>query len=726
MIRTTLKQILLSWWTRHIGKSSATTPVLPTVPIPSPWSPMSRSGTTVNLSGNRTYSFATPFGTSFTMGTQEILSAPATLKLQSSTGGGLQTVTATPTLYSEQDGQIKYNWAWTGTNNIGAHGTITIEADGCIRQQFTLTRVNSQQFSKITLTIPLTPALCQFLKKYPRINYSHPTQDLSGGTWEWTFGATYEAAARFSFEFPRVLQIHDSNYGLEWAMESDEFWAGNAGAADSSITLDTTTGLFVLNICNGAWPFSASDYDLTYDFFFTPLPTKSQNENLIRVGDCGDTPAVTEFRPITEECDSSPWKYQGSLVPRTGPYVYLSAVPAVANTFANHRANLLARGLKTAGYTSWGIWPNADPAWVEAWRLNDGFTQTVYKVDCDGVTQYQIRGVDPSILAFRTMGLARWAAAIHGGAQVCDWLYFDVTNLSHASTTYTDVTGRARYRYFIRYPRELARDCQVICQTYGAKVISHAQCDWVACIHSFFDYNTPGENHDHWISLESDGNVRRRYFLGTFPQVNWRTELPTKVLGLPSMFIPRISPTDTGAGEDFATEVCIAATCIHNVGYWKSFGSTTPALRYFTAIRNFDMTDATFYGYWETYPPVATADASAYVSSWVKGSSLMIAVVNMLDTDRNIVITTVDDTDTPLIRYSGYGLSVLESRTTPYTAAVTTSDTNEYTVGVGRYNLTLLEVAITPTPPDPVVPGNPTTSFGRPRGLPEVYQRKGN
>lgn len=723
-MQNTLKHILLSWWGRYIGKAAATTPVVPTVPIPSPWSPMSRSGTTVTLSGSRTYSFATPFGTQFTLGSQNILSAPITLKLQASSGGSLQTVTATPTIYSEQDGQIVYNWAWTGTNGIGAHGTITVEADGCIRQQFTLTRSTSQKFSAIKLTVPITPALCQFLMKYPRIGYGHATEDLSGGTWERTWQNTYEGSIHYSAEWPRVLKIHNGSYGLEWAMETDAFWAGYAGSSNASITLDTATGYFVLNVCNGAWPTSNGTYDMTFDWFFTPMPTKTQNENVIRVGDCGDSPSVTEIRPITEECSgSSAWKYQGSLIAREGSFSYGSTGSgATTATFAAHRANLLARGFTTAGYTSWGIWPNADPAWVEAWRLNDGFT-TGYTVNCDNVTTYQLRGVDSSFLAFRTMALARWAAAIHGGAQVCDHLYFDVTNLSRSASTTTDATGVGRYNYLIRYPRELSRDCQVLCQTYGAKVISHAQSDWVACIHSFFDYHTPGEQHSHAIDAEADGNTRRRFYLATVPQLNWRTELSTKILGQPSMFLPEV--TDTGVNEDFATEVCIAATAIHNLGYWKSFGTTAPALRYFTAIRNWGMTDATFYGYWETYPPVATADSNAYVSSWVKGSSMLVAIVNMLDTDRNIVITTTGGTESPVIRYAGTGVSVLESRSA-YTAAVSTTDTNEYTVGVGRYNMTLLELTVTSTPPDPPSPGTPTSSFGRPRVLPEVYQRKGN
>jgi hypothetical protein len=725
---TRFRRLLLSWWQHYVSNNANVTAV-PTVAVNSPWTQIESPPATnaPRLSHSRTYVFNTPFGSQFFMKSQAILSAPATLKLEASSGGGLQTVDVVPTWLFNTGGQARWSWSWTGTNGIGARGTITVEADGAIRQQFTLVRTTSQKFNKISLTFPITPSLCQYLMKYPRIGYGHATEDLTSGTWERVWGDTYEGSVHYSNEFPRVLKIHNGDYGLEWAMETDEFWAGNAGASDSSITLNTTTGEFVLNICNGAWPTVSDTYDMSFDFWFTPLPTKPQNENIIRVGDCGDTPAVTEFRPMAEECaGSSPWKYQGSLVAREGSFTYSSTGVATSDTFANHRANLLARGLKTAGYTSWGIWPSADPSYVSGWYRTEGFlTATLpYTINCNTVDTYTLPGVDCAQESFKAMALARWESAVFGSEQVVDHLYFDVTNLSRDTDGVIDQTGVRRYRYLIYAPREISRACQTICQSRGAKVISHPQSDWVACIHSFFDIHVPGEQHTHDITEETDGFVRRRFYLGSVPQKNWRTECSTKLIGMPSMFLPEV--IDTGSNEDFATEVCIAASALHNLGYWKSFGTTPPALRYFTAVRNFGMTDATFYGYWDAAAPALTDDADAYLACWTKGSSLLVAVVNMLDSDRDITITTVGTSTSPLIRYSGYGRSVIESRTTNYEGAVASTDTNEYAVGVGRYNMTMVEFNYS-APIDPPVgaAGVPTTSFGRPSGRPEVYQRRG-
>lgn len=692
------------------------------VPIPAPWSAMTRSGTTVNLSHGRVYSFATPFGTQFTVGGQQLLASPITLVLQTRSGGvngTLQTVSATPTLTHEEGGQIVYDWTWSGANGAGAHGTITIEADGAIRQQFTITRSSAVYWNKIQVNIPLNPSVCQYLWQFPRQSGSTGAQDLSS-TWEFV----HQQGTTQSFEFPRVIKVHNGDVGLEWAMETDIHWGSYTSGelANGSIVVNPTTGVWELNICRGQWPTSGTQ-NMDFDFWFTPLPTRPVGDDTMqRWGETDDNPECTTIRPMGEECPSSFWQRQGSCIPREGSWGTKGPGNS-AETFVEQRARLEAKGLELALYSSPQLWPDEDAEYDPSYKLDDGYSGSQYTLNCAGVDAYTFPIMDARVAGFQNMAFTRWEKAINpiSPDNVAKHIYFDQTNLeSEPDFTVNEPAGVGRYKYIISGYREFMRRIYVMAQSYGAKVIQHPQCDFVAVVHNFADFTAPGEEHNTPAGALTQAQ-QLRYFTDHVEQRTYRTEMSPKIMGCAAVIIPR-GVKITGVGEDFCTENCIAAICQHNLGYWKSFGNTAPAARYMRALKAFDTEDSEFRGYWDSTAWLYTDDADALVACWRRGDNVLVAVTNMTETDRDITVISRVATRTPTWRYHGQGISTIDGRAAPGYLSNGTADGNNvatgvigwpyadtYTVGVARKNMTMFTVEVSPT----VTPTPQSERYGR-------------
>jgi hypothetical protein len=685
------------------------------VAVPSPWSAPVRSGTSVLLSQDRTFDMSTPFGNQFTVAGQNLLAGPITLYLQtrsSGVNGTLQAVTATPVFVSNDGEDVVYSWSWSGVNGAGASGTITIGYDGAIRQQFTITRASSVYWNKIQLSIPLAPGVCDYLMRYPRIGYGSASQDLSTA---WSF--THQQGGTQSAEFPRVIKVHDGEVGLEWAMESDVNWSSYNGGNNGTITVDPVTGIWNLNVTNGQWPFSAGTQPLSFDFWFTPLPCRPEPaDQFIRIGgETDDNPECIDIRLMTEECPDSVWERQGSCKPRVGTFGNKGA-GGTAETFAQFTARLIAKGMETGVYSSPQIWPTGDSGYSAGYFLQTGWTDSFYTTNCDGLNNYTFPKVDCRIPACADMMVARWTAAITPGSPdyVAKHLYFDVTNLVRSdSTTVTAPDTVGRFTYIIKGLRDVMKRAYALTQSTGALLFQHSQSDWVACCHNFSDVHCPGEQWAVPMSQLSTHALQMRYFLDTVTQREWRTEIPVKLMGQATAFLPTAigwTAGPAGQQEDLNTEVCLAAICQQGLGYWKSFGTVAPAARYMRALKAFGTSGATFRGYWQASNPLLTEDGNALVATLRKGNQILVFVTNLTDSDRNITVTSRIHTTTPVWRYHGQGISYYDSRSAPgylgngaavgnvVTGVVTSPSANTYTVGVARKNMTMFEVTASGQP----------------------------
>lgn len=655
--------------------------------IISPWGPLTRNGLLVRATPNKLFDFShAPFADQFTVNGQNILTGPITLQVQGSTGGDvLQTVTAVPTVSSENDEQITLAWTWNGLNNIGASGTITVNYDGVVQYDFALKRTVSKRFKKVTLSIPVIPEIARYLLRWPRVG----TDDLNvqnygdaGGyeTWSYTWAN--------SVNWPKQLCLHNTKFGLEWLTDSDRN-CGMTGYAGSTatITANATTGVLTINLINDNFPGNGTT-DLNYTMWLTPLPIKNipSDHNLPRLGDCGTTPANTQFRPLTEECPDMHFKYVGSLTKRDGSY----GTPS--QTFDQKRTARLARGLGAPGYVSINNWAEADPDYNPAWYLRPGFSG--YTVNCAGGSPYGFVTIDCRGTGFEDVVTQRVTNAL----AYCEGIYYDTAQPPYLPAALDDA-GVNRHAYPIAMNRHLYRKLQLLVQDESQHTFVHAGQDILAAVHGCCDYSVGGEEYRNDIEGLGNTTGRRRWYHEYLAPHYWRGEQAVmSAMGLKQVLIPQLATGDYNtSNERIATEVFLSSCASHNLGVWQSFSLAAVVSEYFDALIEFGLDSAArFVGYWELDEALAVnneTDEDSQLSHFLAGNKLLLVCANIQDTDRAIPVHLLARATSNRILYRSTGTSVNEGRTTPYVGVVTGSE-QDYTVGVSRHGLTLVEFTL--------------------------------
>lgn len=693
---------------------------IPITIIPQPWTELTREGLIVRAAPDKVFDFSHgPFADQFTVNGQPILASPITLQVQGNgVGDTLQTVTAVPTFTSASTGQIVYSWSWTGLNNLGASGTITIEYDGVVRYDFKLKRTASKKFKKAILTIHYIPEIVDYLLKWPK----DTSNDLSvqnfgeagADTWTYTWSA--------SNTFPRQLLMHNTKYGLEWLTDSDANM-GMTGYTGSTATIvaDRNAATLTINMINNDFPGSGTN-DLNYKMWLTPLPIKDvdESQNLPRLGDCGTTPSNTQWRPLAEECPDMFAKYVGSLTPREGTW-------GTPNTdYATKRSARLARGLKAPGYVSVNAWGELDPDYDAAWYLRDAYVDH-YTVNCAGGTPYNFNLIKCFADGFYDVISYRVQNALDTN---CEGIYYDVAEPPYLDAA-ADDAGVSRHRFLIAENRDIYRDLQVIIDYADSVTLLHADSNTLAAVHGCTDYQIGGEHYRSSITNTVDTNARRRWPHSGLTPAQWRGEQATgRLFGMQMVVIPQCYITDYNATDErIATECYLSAAAAHNVGFWQSFSLSSAVSGYFTALKDagFD-NDASFIPYWDT-PNLLIYneedyDTDSQLSHWQQGDRLLLACCNLQDTDRMIPVKLRARAASGSILYSTNGKSVAESRTSGYSATID-GEAQDWSVGVSRHGVTLvefqLELAGTYTVGEGsiFVPGAVAGSFGvMARGMP--------
>jgi hypothetical protein len=526
-------------------------------PKQNPWGPISRQGGLYTLSAgdpsgvlpDKRFDFSNGLGAQFTVAGHSILSAPVNVKYELNSGSaGVQNVLPTVVSHSQlSQGKAVVTWARLGldpANQADFSGSVTIEREGTLIYKMDVTLKGGQRLKKLSLNVPIAPQYVKHLLKQPHPN-TYNAQDLSSGSWSYTWGLGL-TNGDYSFYFPRALCIHNGDVGLEWAIETDENYAGFAGASNASITVDSVNGL-TINICNAAWPFSnPGTKTLSYTWILTPCPPRGQSSVGSRPGRAGnvgsESPALGEFNIQAEECPNSKFTWQGSTVRRNAAQWDIDK--AAAN----------ARGQRYAAYTIFGNWPEIAPgfqnSFKSAYQGSGGFLN--YRADCNPANPtYALVPTDARNADYRAHVLGVWTAAL----AYSDGLYFDTTNIAPVEY-YIDGTGVGRYFYDILGKRQLAKSIAEIAWANGVDIVSHATQSMLAAI-PFFDYEVPGEQYRAAIEATVGGD-RRRWYTRSLPAWVRESEFCPKVYGQNFLVLPQTVP---GPSKTFTVLDQNADTC---------------------------------------------------------------------------------------------------------------------------------------------------------------------
>jgi hypothetical protein len=667
------------------------------IDIPLPFTAIARNGLSLLLSHGKRYDMSTEFANQLTVDGVPILSGPIQFWAQR-VGGSLQQITAAPTVTAEEPGLITLAWEFDG-NGFSASGTTKIYCEGRIQFDFRLTPDVSTYWEKVYWIVPFAAGIAEFMTKQPRYNGT----EHNGKTIPWNYqdpGQTYPGW-NASFNFPRAVFVHNETHGFAWAQDSDANYAPSTGDADGTrrATMSVTASEFRIDIIRKSTASfaSATINPLTYRMHIMACPPKtlSASEQLSRFGEESSTPALTQYRPLTEETGTYRWHGAGVFID-----------PSLK---ATQRTARLARGLGDMIDLIYNNWATAEPTWNSAWQapyvsgwINNpalgGYPQfPQYSTDQAGVEYYSL--ISAKLTAeYQTNYLTRLDQVL----PLTDAIYIDVTDYKVESLG-IDAFGRGAYLANVTDNCNFVRRIATKVHAEGKKLLSHAQSDLCPMRDCFFDWVLPGEQWNDDLSALSN-NAYRRFHADGITENQWRAEMCPQALGTHIVMLPQwAEASNTTTDEWFMTEV-MAARCVkHQLGIWYTNIARAPIRRLFAAQKQYIAGRSLAYQSPWSATLATTADSNARVATYASGNVLVAIVINEADTDRTVAITLSRAAVSATIRYAGTGQSPAEGRASPgYTAGISGSGTS-YSIGVGRKNMTMVEFELT-APPVPRLP----------------------
>jgi hypothetical protein len=667
-----------------------------TIDIPAPFTPISRSGLALTLSGNRVYTMSSVFCSQMSVDGVSILSGPIQLWAQR-TGGSLQQITATPSVTASESGMVTLGWTFAG-DGYTARGEIKVYCEGRIQVAFELDPDASTAWDKLYLIVPLDSDIPQYMTKQPR--YNGTETNAQAIPWEFKDpGQTYPGW-NASYSFPRAIWVHNETHGFAWAQDTDANYQTSNNDGDGSrrarmaVTNGTATGLagtnqFRIDIIRRTT--SATATTLTYRMHFMATPPKSLDPDdlLTRLGEESSDPALTQYRPLTEESGTYRWHGAGVFINPT--------------LKAAQRAARIERGLGDMIDLIYNNWATAEPTWDSDWQapylsgwINDpelgGYPQyPQYSTDQAGVEYYSLISAKLSDPDYQQNYLDRLDEVL----PLTDAIYIDVTDYKVESQS-LDAFGRGYYTAVVGVNCDFVRKIAARVRAAGKKLLSHAQGDFCPMRDCFFDWVLPGEQWSDDLSSLS-GNAYRRFYVDEIDEAQWKAEMNAQALGTHIVMLPAYAESShTTTAEWFMTEAMAAQCVLNQVGIWYTNIARAPIRRLFAAQKQYMTGRGLEYSSPSRATLCTTADANARVATYAVDNVLIAAIVNMSDTDRTVEVSLSRSATASAIRYAGTGQSTAESRPSPgYTATIEGSG-RTFSVGVGRKNLTLVEFTLAP------------------------------
>lgn len=230
--------------------------------VPPPWIPVEAGPDTVSVWG-RTYRFnRLPFPSSVITRDTEVLARPITL--EGRVGG--RAITWTPAVTGPA-AATPHQATLTVTAEAAAltcRGSVTVEYDGMVRSDFTLTPTRAVTVESLFLEIPIKPEFAKYLYHWP-------------GRW----GSAYNAGAlpetAFATQFKPFFWLGDEWRGLSWFAESDRGFHNADAARVIAIRREADAVVLQVNIIDTPTEIAEP---VSYTFGFQATPVKPMSPDV--------------------------------------------------------------------------------------------------------------------------------------------------------------------------------------------------------------------------------------------------------------------------------------------------------------------------------------------------------------------------------------------------------------------------------------------------------------
>jgi hypothetical protein len=575
--------------------------------VPAPWTPLVRTGNALSCWG-RTVDFGdSVLPAALVSQDRDILAAP--VRLTATVNGSEVTLSETPIRYTLEDDQ---RVEWEAEPSLGeAQCTIraSMEFDGLLWYQLSLTGAPDVVVQHLALDIPLRAEHSDLL-----YSGDYRTRDT---------GRTPEDAWHCGFR--PCLGLSDEVRGLQWFAESMQGWHLN----------DSDRALQIL---------PAGDRR-TLRVTFIDTPTPLEKERTIRFG-LQPTPVKPPLqgrrmvRPRIKGVAEPP---QNIALWWTDYSLGCSVPIPVSDNAAERLRQQQQAGIRVHAYTrlcECSVKAPQYAAFGDEWRLHPGPRKS-FNPEADWGTA---NPVCPGSESWRD-----WT--VWSFYQACreldfDGIYYDVSrppfcaNRQHGCG-YEDDSGSRQPEYQLLATRELQKRMWIMMHTeFEGKWISHHMSGELTLMcQSFDDLIIDGEN---FTSMLKDT------YYELLPLDKFRAEFMGHQWGVPSVFLPEFSRAQlTPEAKNLwnspakipAVRHLAGMIALHDSLVWPAYSDPTPYVTIWQAQDAIGWSDeVTFIPYWATKPPYRSDHTNVVASVFQNGQRTLAVAFNNTDEQARLVL----------------------------------------------------------------------------------------
>ncbi len=222
-----------------------------------PWTPLAVADNTVTMWGREVSFGPLPFPSQVAAAGKQMLAGPITLRMVAD--GKEQSWTQRGKLLAPvtRPERVELTTAAGGEGAL-CEGRISVDYDGMIRSDFTLTPRGVKRIEGLSLIVPLKREHARYLYHYP-------------GRWQSAYNAGALPEQGFTAAFRPYLWLGDEERGLAWFSESDRNFFVQDPNRVTEIVREGEVVTLRINMITAAQPAGGP---LTYTFGFQPTPVK--------------------------------------------------------------------------------------------------------------------------------------------------------------------------------------------------------------------------------------------------------------------------------------------------------------------------------------------------------------------------------------------------------------------------------------------------------------------
>lgn len=573
--------------------------------VPVPWSPVQFNNNTVTVWG-RTYSFGSSslFPTEIAAAGSSILSNP--IRLIAKVGGDTVRWEDTRITLKQVTNPKVILETSARSINLEAKTVTSIEYDGMMKVEMTLSPMGGAMIDELILEIPIKPEHAQYFWNLPgNWSFQQPNAGrLPNGLWQ--------------KDFCNYIWIGDGERGLCWFAESQRNW--NVHKDYNAVKIEKTDQGAVLRI------------------YFVNTPLTLQSARTIVFG-MQATPVKSRPKGWRK------WLFGGGTQPNISirwaspTYVrhYSFPVPNNLESFNSGIEEYHAQGQK---FTTYSCYRYVSPSIPEReyydgdWQI---FGITGGVTNQSDVAQFYEPVIEACTIRKEYMDFYVYQYENYFKTTNADGIYIDGSspgicqNPAHEECHYVDNNGQTKYDLHIFAAREAYKGLYTAAKKDDPDniVVAHMSTTLYIPHLSFCDAIVDGEQYRS-TAFNDD-------YVESFNPDIWIAEFSARQFGLVQFFLPEFS--STRESDPYRARGLIGLTLLHDIRLWLAYINTKEVEDTWKVLNQVGMEHTEFMPYWSNKNELLSSDKDVKVSAYYRQDRealLVIMNVSLAVKDVNI------------------------------------------------------------------------------------------